>query len=323
MAAAGSRPSAGAATAAARKERREKELCIGRLCLRRVGRVRQTVAVQEHKASATAAGVALLRVLHQKLDALPRILHDAVSEKLLDPRAVRWALDHPDRFQSAGSRGLRLHVVVRSRYSEDALAEAVARGVRQLVVLGAGLDTFAYRQPPWGKDLRIFEVDHPASQALKRDRLAAAGVALPDNLTYAPVNFEVESLRDGLSRAGLDVTQPTFFSCLGVLMYLTEAATDDLFSFLGGFPPGSELVLTFSPEGERSEAHRRLERLVAEVGEPMQSHVSEEALAAQLQRVGFHQVHFVAPVEIADRYLQGRADGLQPPRRTTLARARI
>jgi O-methyltransferase involved in polyketide biosynthesis len=97
--------------------------------------------VQEHKASATAAGVALLRVLHQKVDAEPRILYDEVSEKLLDPRAVRWALDHLDRFQTPESRGLRVHVAVRSRYCEDALAEAVARGVRQFVVLGAGLDT--------------------------------------------------------------------------------------------------------------------------------------------------------------------------------------
>jgi methyltransferase (TIGR00027 family) len=280
--------------------------------------------VQEHKPSATAAGVALLRVLHQHVDAEPKILRDLVSEKLVDPRAVQWAMDHLDRFQTPASRGLRVHVAVRSRYSEDALAEAVGeRGIRQLVMLGAGLDTFAHRQPGWAGALRIFEVDHPASQDQKRQRLATAGVPIPGNLVYAPVDFERESLADGLYRAGLDPSSPTFFSCLGVLMYLTEAATLDLFAFLARFAKGSELVFTFSPEGERTAAHRQLERRVAEAGEPMQSFVSEEVLTARLHQAGFGHVAFVSPGEIASRYLGERADGLQPPRRTTLGRARI
>ena len=157
--------------------------------------------MQEQAPSATAAGVALLRALHQRIDAEPRILRDDVSERLLDPRALQWALDHQDRFQTTPSRGLRVHVVVRSRYAEDALAEAAARGTGQFVLLGAGLDTFAYRQPPWGQGLRVFEVDHPASQEQKRRRLAAASVAVPENLTFAPVNFEVESLHEGLHRS--------------------------------------------------------------------------------------------------------------------------
>lgn len=279
--------------------------------------------MDEQKPSATAAGVALLRVLHQKIDAEPRILRDDVSERLLDPRAVQWAIEHPDRFQTPASRGLRVHVVVRSRYSEDALGEAAARGVRQAVVLGAGLDTFAHRQPPWAKALRLFEVDHPASQEQKRQRLAAAGLAPPANLTYAPVNFEAESLREGLQRARLPSGEPTFFSCLGVLMYLTQATIDELFALLGGFPRGSELVFTFSPAAERTQAQRRLEQLVADVGEPMQTFVSEETLAAKLRRAGFDEVAFVPPEEIAARYMRDRRDGLTPPRRTTLGRARI
>jgi methyltransferase (TIGR00027 family) len=279
--------------------------------------------VREEKPSATAAGVALLRVLHQKIDAEPKILRDDISERLLDPRAVQWAMRNLDRFETPPSRGLRVHVAVRSRYSEDALREAEGRDVRQLAVLGAGLDTFAYRQPRWAAGLRMFEVDHPASQEQKRQRLAAAGIPVPENLTFAPVNFEVESLREGLDRAGFDFSRSAFFSCLGVLMYLKEPAIDELFAFVGGFPKGSELVLTFSPDGDRSLAHRQLERVVAEVGEPLQTFISEEKLTAKLRRAGFSEVHFVSPEEIATRYMRDRADGLQVPRRTTLARARI
>ncbi|MFI5184272.1 MAG: class I SAM-dependent methyltransferase [Vicinamibacteria bacterium] len=279
--------------------------------------------MREEEPSATAAGVALLRVLHQKIDAPPRILEDTVAERLLDLGAVRWAMDHLDRFETPFARGLRVHVAVRSRYSEDAFSEAVARGIRQLVILGAGLDTFAYRQPAWSQAVRIFEVDHLASQAQKQLRLVAAGLQVPGNLTFVPVDFEREALNDELLRAGLDFSRPVFWSCLGVLMYLKEAAIDDLFSFLGGFPSGSELVLTFSPEGKESEAHRELARSVASVGEPLQTRVSQEALAAQLRRAGFTEIAFVSPEEIASRYMRNRADALRPPRWTTLARARI
>ncbi len=277
--------------------------------------------MQEAKPSETARGVALLRVLHQRVDGKPTILEDPISERLLDPRTVSWAMDHLDQFQTPYSRGLRVHVVVRSRYSEDALAEAHARGVRQLVVLGAGLDTFAHRQPEWARDLRIFETDHPASREDKRRRLLTAGVAVPSNLVYAPVDFERESLLEGLARAGLDPAQPTFFSCLGVLMYLTEAAVGELFGFLGGFPTSSEVVLSFSPPRAPLERPSPTEERVAAVGEPFQTRLSEDALAAALQRAGFHGVVFPTSEEIGARYLQARTDGLQPPRRRTLARA--
>jgi methyltransferase (TIGR00027 family) len=279
--------------------------------------------MQESKASETAKGVALLRVLHQKVDGKPTILHDPVSERLLDPSAVSWAMDHLDRFETPHARGLRVHVVVRSRYGEDALAEAQACGVCQLVVLGAGLDTFAYRQPRWAQALHIFETDHPASQEDKHRRLASASVHVPENLTYAPVDFERESLSEGLHRAGLDFAQPTFFSCLGVLMYLTQGAIDDLFAFLGSFPKHSEVVLSFLPQRDRTEGSSRMEERVAAVGEPLRSCFSEDALTAKLGKAGFPGVLFPTTEEIGTRYMQDRTDGLQPPRHKTLARARL
>jgi len=278
--------------------------------------------MQEHKASGTAAGVALLRVLHQKVDGEPRILDDPISERLLDPRGVMWAMTRLDQFQTPWSRGLRTHVVVRSRFSEDALSEAVKSGLHQVVILGAGLDTFAYRQPAWARDVSIFEVDHPASQEDKRRRLSAGGVEVPWNVVYCPVDFEKESLREGLTRAGVDFAQATFFSCLGVVMYLTDAAVSELLALLGGFPERSELVLTFSPTGERSEGHRQLEEKVAEAGEPLQNFMSEEELAGKLRGAGFREVRFVSSEEIGVRYIGERTDGLKAPSRGTLAWAR-
>lgn len=279
--------------------------------------------MEDEKASATATGVALLRVLHQRIDGEPRILEDPVSERLLDPRGVSRALSHLDRFQTPRGRGLRTHVLVRSRFSEEAMASAVGRGVKQIVQLGAGLDTFAHRQPEWARDARIFEVDHPSSQADKRRRLGTAGLPHPPNLTYAPVDFERESLRDGLERAGLDLSGPTFFSCLGVLMYLTGAAAQELFALLGTFPAGSELVLTFSPESDRTDSERRFAEKVASIGEPLRYFVSEAALTENLKHAGFSEVAFLSPAEISSRYLGQRSDGLEPPRRTTMAHARI
>ena len=130
-------------------------------------------------------------------------------------------------------------------------------------------------------------------------------------------------MRAGLERAGLDFARPTFFSCLGVLMYLTESAIGELFGLLGGFPTGSELVFTFSPAGERTEGQRRLARRVAEVGEPLRSFFTEEDLRERLRGAGFREVTFVTPGELAERYLGDRTDGLERPRQATLGHARI
>jgi methyltransferase (TIGR00027 family) len=129
-----------------------------------------------------------------------------------------------------GALAVRAHVLLRSRFTEDQLALAVRAGIGQYVILGAGLDIFAYRQPGWAAGLRIFEVDQPASQQVKRERLAAAGIAEPGNLTFAAIDFETESLLDGLPRDGVALDAPTFVSWLGVSMYLTREAVDAVFA---------------------------------------------------------------------------------------------
>src|SRR5690349_2502564 len=126
--------------------------------------------------SRTADGVAWLRAAHQILDAPPLILDDPAIVTLLGADAIEHVRSEAVRAQSRGARALRAHVVLRSRFAEDRLRLAVERGVRQYIVLGAGYDTFIVRQPPWAHDLRIMEVDLPATQAEKRERLAAAGL---------------------------------------------------------------------------------------------------------------------------------------------------
>ncbi len=223
---------------------------------------------QGQQASRTAAGVAWLRAAHQVVDNPPRILDDPVAPALFGDAAGHLAERGPE-LSSPGALALRAQVLLRSRFAEDQLAVAVSRGVGQYVILGAGFDTFGYRQPGWARTLRIVEVDQPASQQDKRRRLADARIVPPENLTFAAVDFRAQSLIDELARTGVDVAVPTFFSWLGVSMYLTRDAVDDVFRTVASFPPSSELVFTFArprPPGIPT-ANSIVERAAA-VGEP-------------------------------------------------------
>lgn len=283
----------------------------------------------DRTSSTTAVGVAWLRAAHQLLDARPLLLDDPVALPILGDGA-EWRIRlGAARFDAPGARALRSHVVLRSRYAEDRLAAAVARGVRQYLVLGAGLDTFAYRAPAWARDVRVVEVDQPASQADKQARLAAAGITVPDTVAFAAVDFERETLADGLRRCGVRLDVPTVCAWLGVTMYLTEAAVDATFRTVAGLPAGSEVVFTFAqprsaapPDDEAADPAARgptLAERAAAVGEPWQSYFTPEALAARLPALGYGAVHFLTPDEAVARYYAGRPDALPPPRRTSIA----
>jgi methyltransferase (TIGR00027 family) len=276
----------------------------------------------ERTASQTALGAARLRAAHLLLDDPPAILSDTVALLLLDPGADRAIRDNADRFHTPASRTLRCDVVVRSRFAEDRLEEAVRRGVRQYVILGAGLDTFAYRAPAWARDLRIFEVDHPASQADKQARQKRAGIATPPNALYVAADLEAGDLASVLRTAGIDAAQPTFFACLGVLIYLSDAAADTIFTMTAGFAPGSEFVFSFSrpdastasPPFPGSAAAR-----VADLGEPWRTRFEPDALVARLKRAGFGTVGLLFSGEVTERYLAGRNDRLRAATRVVLA----
>ncbi|HEY1723470.1 MAG TPA: SAM-dependent methyltransferase [Magnetospirillaceae bacterium] len=252
--------------------------------------------MQTGQFSRTALGAAGHRAVHQVLEqgvifadplAVP-ILGDDFAEQLDDARAM------------PAKRGLRLFVALRARFAEDALARAVEAGTGQLVVLGAGLDTYAYRGACRDR-LRIFEVDYPATQEWKRARLAAASIPLPPQLTFAPVDFERETLAEGLAAAGFDATRPSFFIWLGVVPYLTEAAVFATLGYVAALPGGAEIVFD-CPQPEHMVAdlgarafRAELARRVGALGEPLLSRFAPEDMRARLAAAGFGMVEMLGP----------------------------
>lgn len=275
--------------------------------------------MSERRASETALGVAALRAAHRVADGEPKILDDPIAARLLDEDDVRRLAEEPPReYRGRGLERLRVHVLVRSRYAEDRLAEAVADGVRQYVILGAGYDTFAYRQPAWSAGLRIFEVDLPASQEAKRRRLSRAAIPEPPNVRFVTADLEDEALLARLVRHGFDPAEPAFFSCLGVLVYLRAEAAERIFRLVASLPPRSEIVFTFAPpeatlDAAAAERRARLARAVEAAGEPWRTHFVPEELVRHLRALGFSEVHLPDRDELHDRYFRGRTDGLEAP----------
>jgi methyltransferase (TIGR00027 family) len=254
--------------------------------------------------SPTARVAAAHRAVHQLLDG-GRLFRDPLAAAILgeDPdELVRAAQAVPS------SALMRRFIAARARIAEDALGAAVVRGTRQLVVLGAGLDTFAYRNPYAAAGLAVIEVDHPATQAWKRARLAAAGIAEPPGLTFAPVDLERQRLADGLAAAGLDAARPAFFTWLGVVPYLSEAAVFDTLRYIGGLAAGTQVVFDYAdPPATLAPAHRSLHEAragrVAALGEPWVTFFSPVDLAARLTALGLSEIEDLGPGDIAERYL--------------------
>ena len=275
--------------------------------------------------SSTAVGAAALRAAHLIVDQAPPILDDQVSIRLLEPGAAGTIESGRERLTDPHTRALRCGIVVRSRFAEDRLASSVQRdGVRQFLLLGAGLDTFAYRQPRWAHQIRIFEVDLPASQADKRRRLARAGIVAPPNLTYVAADFASSDLVDRLATAGFDRRKPAFAASLGVLIYLTDATVDRLLDAVSSFAAGTRFVFSFTRPavGQVATPPRgRLAARAAELGEPWQSFMEPAAVEDRLRRRGFRLVTFAFPEDVTREYLIGRTDGLFLSPRSILADA--
>ncbi len=258
--------------------------------------------MQAGKPSRTAWAAACHRAAHQVLEQ-GRIFADPLALRILGADAE--AVVHQAR-EHAFARRMRLFIAVRTRFAEDALAAAVERGVSQLVVLGAGLDTYAYRTPLRDR-LRMFEVDHPATQLWKRERLREASIPQPDSLTFAPVDFESQTLAGGLSAAGFDPAQRTFFTWLGVVPYLSSEAIWTTLAFVANLPSGAEVVFDYSdPPDTLSPRARVLHTLraarVEAAGEAWVTYFEPDALRAKLADLGFAAVEDLGPPQIAIRY---------------------
>ncbi len=265
--------------------------------------------MKPNEPSRTALMIARQRAAHQVLDH-GSILNDPFAMNILredEKDVLQFANQHP--LASIG----RLFTAARSRIAEDALSRAVERGVRQIVILGAGLDTFALRNPHGG--LEIYEVDQPATQAGKRERLAEAQIALPPWPIFVPVDFEQDDLEAKLVAAGFQQNSPAFFTWLGVVPYLTEDAIGRTLDYLSSIQ-NSEVVFDFmEPPEAFSEELRQIERARAEqlekMGERSDSRFEPAGIAAILRSHGFGDLEDIDFQEIAFRF--GRAvQGLAP-----------
>jgi methyltransferase (TIGR00027 family) len=258
--------------------------------------------VQAGQPSRTARGAAAYRAIHQVLEG-GVIFRDPFAARILDDE-TRARLDETAADPSL--RPWRLFIAARSRFSEDTLATCVARGVRQVVVLGAGLDTFSLRNPHAGLGVRVFEVDYPATQDWKRERLQQAGLDVPALLTFAPVDFERQGLADGLKIAGFQADRPSFFQWLGVVPYLTREAVAVTLDFIAGVPE-SEVVFDYAEPIENYPAERR-ENVMATAanaaarGEPWLSLFDPVELSEMLRKKGFGIVEDLGLAELTDRF---------------------
>jgi methyltransferase (TIGR00027 family) len=265
--------------------------------------------MQTGRASRTALKVAIRRAAHQLID-LPRVLDDPIAVRLVGNGFAR----DMERAMHKVARDFRLFMAARSRYAEDRLAATVAQGVNQYVVLGAGLDTFAYRNP--FPSLRVFEVDFPATQQWKRDLLAEADLSIPANLTFVPLDFEHKTLAEGLAEAAFNANSPAFFGWLGVVPYLTLDAFRSTLATIGQLPAGTVVTFdyVFAPDTlspKRRQVFNTLSERVAAAGEPFRLFFAADELENELHRAGFHRFEQVDSDRLNDLYFKDRADGLK------------
>ena len=275
--------------------------------------------MEESKASRTALNVAIGRAIHLLYDGDPKIFVDPLGARLVQAADLSAFAARRDDRTGPMQMLARAGNVMRSRFAEDELAQAASRGIEQYVLLGAGLDTFAFRQLAFARELRIFDVDHPATQTWKRGLVADMGLPEPRNLRWTPVDFERQTLVDGLMAAGFDAARPSYFSWLGVTCYLTRPAIDATLRVVAALPPRSGITLSFVlPDDDLTgldlENVQSVARRAAQSGEPYLSRFHPDEMRTHIHELGFPSVFHLTPEEAAKRYFGGRHDGLRPPK---------
>ena len=271
--------------------------------------------MKQNNPSLTAYKVAMMRAAHQILDN-PKVFEDPIALSIIGTRGASEIRSKKRTFKSTLHRYLRAMVVARSRFVEDELSAAIKRGVRQYVILGAGLDTFAYRNPYIAKGLRVFEVDHPATQEWKRQQLNATEIRIPETLAFVSIDFESQLLVDRLRKAGFRTDEPSLFSWLGVTMYLTREtmmATMELIS--SSTTSGSEIVFDYviTPSSQnllRRLVFRLISNRVERAGEPWKSFFEPDSLVMDLKAIGFPQAENIGPEKINALFFRDRGDKL-------------
>ncbi len=272
--------------------------------------------MKESRPSTTAFRVALRRAAHQIFDD-PKVFDDPVAIPILGSE-VKERLKAESRLLNGLGRSVRAAMAARSRYAEDQLARAVERGTKQYVILGAGFDTFAYRNKHAARGLRVFEVDHPATQEWKRRKLMEAQITIPSSVTFVSADFEVHTPAKVLAQAGFDAGKPAFFSWLGVTMYLDRDVVTGTLRFMASCAPGGGAAFDYMVPRESLQWRGRLvlaalSRRVAQAGEPFRTFFAPEELRSELAGMGFHSIEDLGKEEIDARYFKDRADGLRVP----------
>jgi methyltransferase (TIGR00027 family) len=279
--------------------------------------------LDEFTASRTALATSLMRAAHTRLDPDPliddpwgdRLVPESVREMIrnaalgrMDPTARLKAMAAPEGIVDASLRRSPAYanVITRTRYTEDALRAAVGAGVRQYVLVGAGFDSFILRRPEYAAHLEIFEIDHPATQGLKIQRIRELGISVPDSVHFVASDLSQESVATALSRSSFRKDQMAFFSWLGVSMYLTAAANIATLSSIARCAlAGSQLVLTYVDErllGSQSENFLALQERLASLGEPFLSGFDPKTFGRTLKDCGLELREDLSGEEIARRY---------------------
>jgi methyltransferase (TIGR00027 family) len=292
--------------------------------------------------SYTALTAAIMRGTHLRLDGEPKVFRDELALRLCGTGAIasfvfamiRMRLSSKSRaamepmpYMEMG-RYLRAAMVMRSRHTEDLLIQAIDRGISQFVILGAGLDSFAYRRRDLAAIVNTFEVDHPASQQWKQRRLRKLSVALPPNLTFVPIDFETQTLTDGLRKGGFLLAKPAFFSWLGVTQYISREAVCGTLREISELAPGTEIVFTYvMPQTLLSSEDRRIfvnsATPAAARGERWMTFFNPAEIDSCLHEIGFDKVVDFSPDEANARYFRGRSDGLRLPGLEHIVRAQV
>jgi methyltransferase (TIGR00027 family) len=299
--------------------------------------------MEPQTASRTALVTALMRSLHTRLDPRPlindpwgdRLVPASTRDMIFDAALAR--LDAAARAQALSSRDATVdevllrspaysNVIMRTRYTEDALEKAVERGVQQYVLIGAGFDSFALRRPPFARDLEVFEIDHPATQALKLQRIRDCGLTLPPSVHFIAADLSQESVAGALSRSPFAPAALSFFSWLGVTMYLTQEANLATFrSIASCSPAGSLVAFTYMEERtlqSQSSSFQELQQRVSSMGEPFLSGFDPVSLGAELRRCGLELIEDVTGEEAVHRYHRLGTTGFQNHSSSHLALAR-
>ncbi|MBK9206208.1 MAG: class I SAM-dependent methyltransferase [Candidatus Obscuribacter sp.] len=264
----------------------------------------------------SAVRVALWRAIHVQVDSPPHVIKDEVGYKLLAPDDS-WR-QRPD-MDPDGTRFFRASIIARARYIEDLILELSRQSIKQYVILGAGLDTFAQRRPEIASHLKVFEVDQAGPQKWKAQRLIELGYGIPEWLRFVPVDFEVSGdWWQNLIQAGFDINAPAVVTSTGVSMYLTVDAISAMMRQVATLAPGSTLAMTFllpleMAAPEIREGMERSAKGAAASGTPFISFFKPEQIISLAKDAGFKKVEHVSAFNLNTKYFADRSDDLRLP----------